>query len=90
LIAACDKAGVPHVTLNDLRRTFATLQARGGVAREDLVHFMGHVDDTMLRRIYDQTDEADHVRAARARYLRDVAPEAEGARATRTSGRRSA
>jgi integrase len=71
LIAACDKAGVPRVTLNDLRRTFATLQARGGIAREDLVHFMGHVDDTMLRRIYDQTDEADHVRAARARYLRD-------------------
>jgi hypothetical protein len=43
---------MPHVTLNDLRRTFATLQARGGVAPEDLVHFMGHVDDTMLRKIY--------------------------------------
>lgn len=34
---------------------------------------MGHVDDTMLRRVYDRTDENDHVRAARARYLRDHA-----------------
>jgi hypothetical protein len=70
ILAACDKAKVPRATLNDLRRTFATLQARGGVAREDLVHFMGHVDDTMLRRIYDQTDEDDHVRA-RAGYFTD-------------------
>jgi hypothetical protein len=73
LHAACDRAGAPHVSYNDLRRTFATLHARGGVAREDLVRMMGHADDTMLRRIYDQTDEADHVRAARERYARDHA-----------------
>lgn len=37
----------------------------------DAVHFMGHADNTMLRQIYDQTDEAGNVRAARERYARD-------------------
>jgi hypothetical protein len=32
---------------------------------------MGHADNTMLRQIYDQTDEAGNVRAARERYARD-------------------
>ena len=48
-----ERYAVPRVSLNDLRRTFATLQARGGIAREDLVRAMGHSDDTMLRRVYD-------------------------------------
>lgn len=49
---ACERAEIGPVTLNDLRRTFAHWHLAAGCSFEDVARAMGHVDTTMLLRVY--------------------------------------
>lgn len=49
---ACQRAGVPRVTPNDLRRTFTTWLQERGVDHEHLAKLLGHGSTTMVDRVY--------------------------------------
>jgi integrase len=49
---ACKRAGIPKVSPNDLRRTFATWQAEAGVPEAVTASLMGHTSSQMVRRVY--------------------------------------
>lgn len=70
LKAACERAKIPTCTLNDLRRTFAHWHLAAGCAFEDVARAMGHVDTTMLQRVYGRVRPEE----LRARMARGVAP----------------
>src|SRR5215813_2966808 len=52
LHAACARAGVPPVSPNDLRRTFATWCWQGGMHPARIALLLGHRDARMVERIY--------------------------------------
>ena len=52
LEAACKRVGAPRVTWNDLRRTLSTWLVEGGVSDTVIAKMLGHVDTTMLHRVY--------------------------------------
>ena len=52
LAAACRRAGIPPVTPNDLRRTFATWLREAGVEPQLVGAAMGHTDSRMVERVY--------------------------------------
>jgi integrase len=52
LAAACKRAGIPVVTPNDLRRTYATWWWHHGVATADIASLLGHKDSRMVERVY--------------------------------------
>jgi integrase len=49
---ACKRAGIRHVSPNDLRRSFASWQAEGGVPEAVTASLMGHTSSQMIRRVY--------------------------------------
>lgn len=59
LARACKRAGVPVVTWNDLRRTFASLLVRSGVAPHVVARLLGHTTTAMVDRVYGRTDAGD-------------------------------
>jgi len=52
LAQACERAGIPKVTPNDLRRTFATWLAEAGVPELVTASLLGHTNSAMVRRVY--------------------------------------
>lgn len=52
-------AGVPHITLHDLRRSFATRLVRAGVAMPTVQQLLGHSKIETTRRYYVAVDERD-------------------------------
>lgn len=56
LAKACDRAGVPRVSSNDLRRTFGTWMRASGATLELLAPAMGHADSRMVERVYGRLD----------------------------------
>lgn len=52
LRAAAVRAQIPHLSANDLRRTFATWHAEQGIPLELLMRAMGHTSPQMLARVY--------------------------------------
>jgi integrase len=48
------RAGVPAVSANDFRRTFATWCGEAGVDESTVVSWMGHTSSKMVRRVYQQ------------------------------------
>ncbi|MFO7179622.1 MAG: tyrosine-type recombinase/integrase [Pseudomonadota bacterium] len=51
---ACTKAGLPHLSPKDLRRSTCTWLIEAGVDQAVVSRFMRHVSDQMVRRIYGQ------------------------------------
>lgn len=49
---ACRRAGVPRVTLNDLRRTLSTWLIEAGVSDYVVSKVLGHATTTMVQRVY--------------------------------------
>jgi len=72
---ACRRQGLPHLTPNDLRRTYGTWLRASGARLENIAPTMGHVDTRMLQRIYDGTT-ADQLGALLAADLDTVWPDA--------------
>lgn len=58
LRVAAERAGIPHLSPNDLRRTFATWHAEAGVPLELLMRSMGHTTTQMLSRVYARPSAA--------------------------------
>lgn len=55
LADACTRAGIEHATSNDLRRTFATWLAEGGVSELEIKRLLGHGRTSpMVARVYAQ------------------------------------
>lgn len=80
ILRACERAGVPAVTWNDLRRTFATLLKHEGVRNEDLADLLGHRDTKMVKLVYGQdTPErlADSVNRSLAHRTPTTQPDTE-------------
>jgi len=51
------RAGVPAMSANDFRRTFATWCGEAGVDERTCYGWMGHTSGTMIRRVYQQLTE---------------------------------
>ena len=49
---AARRAGLEHVTPNDLRRTYAHLLRQAGASLANIAPTMGHADTRMLERVY--------------------------------------
>ncbi len=59
LAVACKSLGIPRVTWNDLRRTFASLLVQSGVAPHLVAKLLRHKTTTMVDRVYGrQTAES--------------------------------
>jgi integrase len=52
ILAACDRAGIPGCTANDLRRTLATVLRAAGAPVELLAPILGHRDTRMVEMVY--------------------------------------
>lgn len=52
LHAACDRAGIPRVSPNDLRRTFASWLVQSGVDLYRVSKLMGHSSTRMVEKVY--------------------------------------
>ncbi len=55
---ACVRAGVPRVTLNDLRRTFASWLVQAGESLYVVSRLLGHKSTRMVELVYGQLDDA--------------------------------
>jgi integrase len=58
LASAAERAGVPAVTWNDLRRTFGSILVQGGVRNDVVAKLMGHTTSAMVDRVYGQQTSA--------------------------------
>jgi len=59
--AACERAGLPAVSPNDLRRTFATQLARAGAPILHLKELLGHTSTRMVDMVYARTGHGPHL-----------------------------
>lgn len=66
LHAACDRAGVPRVSPNDLRRTFASWLVQSGVDLFTVSKLMGHSSTRMVEKVYGKLSK-ENMQAAIAR-----------------------
>ena len=66
IAAAAKRAGLPHVTPNDLRRTFCTWMRDDGVDEAVCGAFLGHSGSAMVRKVYGRTTSAAKRRAVEA------------------------
>ena len=57
---ACARAGVPRVTLNDLRRTFASWSVQAGVPAKVIANLMGHTSTRMVDLVYGRVGPSDY------------------------------
>lgn len=55
---ACERAGIPPATPNDLRRTFCSWLCQAGVPERTCAELLGHADTTMVRAVYGHLDRA--------------------------------
>jgi integrase len=68
LHTACERAGIPHCSPNDLRRTCATWLRAQGAPPHLIAPVMGHVDSRMVERVYGRLP-VDHLAARLAQEL---------------------
>lgn len=68
--AACDRAKVPRVTWNDLRRTYASRLALAGIQSDVGRRMMGHGSETMWNLVYARAS-TDGLREMAERQLRE-------------------
>lgn len=68
LLRACQRAGLERISLNDLRRTFASwlANARDPASERACAELMGHTDSRMLRKVYSQISDETKRRAIRS------------------------
>lgn len=55
LALACEKAGIPAVTWNDLRRTFASLLIQAGVEPHVVARLLRHKSTALVDKVYGRT-----------------------------------
>lgn len=63
LATAAERAGIPTVTPNDLRRTFASWLIQAGVPERVIAEMLGHTSTQMVRSVYGRLDMASMEKA---------------------------
>ena len=76
---ASHRAGVPRVTPNDLRRTFATQLEERGVPHETIARLLGHASTAMVERVYGQARSEVLLASVSDLYREDRARDAQPA-----------
>lgn len=74
---ACRRAKIVHASTNDLRRTFASWCWQRGVDERVCVRWMGHGSSKMVREVYAQPSEEQHMREMAKMPTRHLPPLAE-------------
>lgn len=64
----CRKLGLPHLSSNDLRRTYGSILAQAGVPFEIIAKLMGHSSVNMVFKVYGQL-RPTHVQDMVAQYI---------------------
>jgi integrase len=85
LAIACQRAGVPAVTWNDLRRTFASLLIQAGVEPHVVARLLRHKSTAMTDKVYARTTTESLGRLLEAQLARG--PSVDQARATKAPKR---
>jgi integrase len=62
----CPKAGIEHVIIKDLRRTFCSWMCQAGVPELHVIRLMGHGSSEMVRTVYAQLDDSSFEHAIAA------------------------
>jgi integrase len=62
----CPKAGIEHVIVKDLRRTFCSWMCQAGVHELHVIRLMGHGSSDMVRRVYAHLDDSSFEQAIAA------------------------
>ncbi len=57
---ACTRAGVPRITCNDLRRTFASWGVQAGIPAKVIANLMGHTSTRMVDLVYGRVGANDY------------------------------
>ena len=76
LAEACAELGMPPVTPNDLRRTFAAWLRQGGAEPALIGQAMGHADSRMVERVYGRLEPAELGTILTSRLLGSAVPNA--------------
>lgn len=76
LASACRRLKIPHVSTNDLRRTFVSWCWHRGLDERAVVKWMGHSSEKMVRNVYGQPS-MDHYKAEIAKFPTRHLPPAE-------------
>jgi integrase len=66
LASACRRAGVPPVTANDLRRTYASWMKQAGIDSLAVAHLLGHSSTRMVDLVYGRLNPATYLAAVAA------------------------
>lgn len=66
---ACERAGIPHLSPTDLRRTHAKWLRLAGVAPTTFYPAMGHADSRMAERVYAKTSPQELAAVMRAELI---------------------
>ena len=53
---ACKRAGIQHLSPNDLRRTHTSLMRQGGISLEDIAAILGHTTTRQAELVYGHTN----------------------------------
>lgn len=88
LTVACRRAGVPRVTLRDLRRTHGYILRARGVEPHLIARSMGHADSTMVEKVYGKLPIDSFERLMVARLGRRTSGTAEAQKRTPKRGKR--
>ena len=56
----CPKAGIEHVIIKDLRRTFCSWMFNKGVPELTVIKLMGHASSQMVRQVYAQLSDSTY------------------------------
>ena len=65
----CKAAGLPEVTLHELRHTYVSLMYHLGISEEQAMQFGGYSDRATMREIYTHLSKADREKAAESMRL---------------------
>ncbi|MGH7293411.1 MAG: tyrosine-type recombinase/integrase, partial [Polyangiaceae bacterium] len=75
LLAACRRAGVPAVSMNDLRRSYCSWHLEAGLPADLVARYLGHASTEMVARIYGRPSD-DALKTLTEKHFSGATPRA--------------